>query len=258
MALSIAAKPQPWTPGINRRNSISQGLLCAYPMWNPGTSLTDVSGNNLHLPHGGGAPNWGGGRFGTAWIGDNTNYFGQDYERDLSNTNYYTMLLAAQNTTASAIDVGMALRGVDASEDISGIRYTSGNQLENLGDYSRRPQASTDEAPRGDNFVAIHRWQNRSQLSDLWVDGVLVASDNSFSQNPAIQEITIGGRSGAQTWNGPIYTAIVWERYLSDPEVVAMSVDPFALFRRHPLSISLLSPKPNRQAAYYFQQMAMT
>lgn len=235
----MLAKPSPWYPGINREHPLGRDVLAAYPMWNTGYELQDVSGNNLHLPFlDGAALTWGGSPYGTAWIGAGagSDCFEKDFGRDIDDGVDFTYLIVQQSTAAGVADTMLAVTGAGGAQEISRMEYRTADDLRQFGDYARI-NVTSGNVSRGDWVVVMVRWSGTT-LSDMWLNGFgPLGLDTSFTAADPVRRLTIGGRfTGLVPHVGGIAGVIFWSRYLPDVEMQMASADPFALFREPDLT----------------------
>lgn len=236
---NIQAKPAPWYPGLDRSNPLSSDLLMAYPFWNSGSLLQDVSGNNYHASWQSDStnnPDWRGSPYGLAhfFVGGATNdRFLFDENRDLHDSSELTMLIVSRNLGGGAQETSFSLGGIDASQELLAFNWTAGDTMALTGtDYAI--SANAPSATRGDWNVVLGRSRNSTTTAEVWANGVKNGADLAWSGPlDPIQQIVIGSRlTLAREWHGYIACIIVWKKWLNDPQVYSIMADPFQIFRR--------------------------
>ena len=239
------AKPQIWWPGINYRDSLSQGLIFATPMWlaRETTSARPLD-EDLVTREISSSPTVNGGawRAGTYGLelypgtGINQSPFWNlpfTITQELSFFIFCGPAGTGFDRLGIVNDTSAATRGLILS---AASAPTTFNLIWNDAIGSTTPITGTSWLRTTDDNVAvgaIHDGGAGDQYCAAVVNGHFAQSTSWTTRNPSMSRVRIGGDgAGSNAWDTAAYAAAVWGRILGVDEMYRLITDPFVLYRK--------------------------
>ena len=226
---------KPIAPQLNRRLSITDGLLGAWPMWERGGAAHNSAVNRHHAALLSGAA-WGAGERGILL---DTSTAGAAVPNDvgLQPTQFSAAVLARHFTSGEQEGGQMIIDYGRESQALSWQIRLDGNSLQFIVVLVTANASSSisrnDFMPEGQWTLIVGTHQNTVNV--FYTNGIQRDTDagtGAIDYTGLTRDLTFGSQfNGSNAFAGEIAFGAYWDRVLSASEVLNLYRDPFAMFR---------------------------